>query len=88
MAFWLTLIAFIALFTLIYLVIDAYPKIKLNIQTAPEVLPIIGHLHKVIGLDTEGKDWLQIFIFIFFCERSIEVTSSLKITHFITLSMS
>ena len=55
MAFIFTLLGFIALFLLIYIIIDVYPKIKLNIPSAPSVLPIIGHLHRVIGIDTERK---------------------------------
>ena len=54
MGFFIPLIGFVALFLFIYALIDAYPKIKLNIPSPPSI-PIIGHLHKVIGLDTERK---------------------------------
>ena len=54
MGFVLPLIGFIVLFLIIYALIDAYPKLKLNIPSPPSI-PIIGHLHKVIGLDTERK---------------------------------
>jgi len=52
MGFVLPLIVFIVLFLIIYALIDAYPKIKLDIPSPPSI-PIIGHVHKVIGLDTE-----------------------------------
>ncbi|XP_070502163.1 cytochrome P450 4c21-like [Chironomus tepperi] len=50
----LPLIGFIILVLIIYALIDAYPKYKLDIPSPPS-LPIIGHLHKVIGLDTEQQ---------------------------------
>lgn len=55
MGFILTLICFVALFLFIYIIIDAYPKVMLKIPSAPNVLPIIGHLHTVIGKNTEGE---------------------------------
>lgn len=62
MGFIIPLIGFIALFFLIYALIDVYPKIKLDIPSAPSVLPIIGHLHKVIGLDTERKYLMTCYV--------------------------
>lgn len=56
MGLWLTILAIIALFLFIYVLIDAYPKYKLDIPSPPS-LPIIGHLHKVIGVNTEGLHW-------------------------------
>lgn len=57
----LPLIGFIALFLIIYALIDAYPKIMLDIPSAPSLIPIIGHLHKVIGLDTEQQLKLALY---------------------------
>lgn len=54
MAIWLPLLGFTGLFLLIYILIDAYPKYMLDIPSPPS-LPIIGHLHRVIGKNTEGK---------------------------------
>lgn len=48
------LFVFVTLFTGILCFMKNYKKIKLDIP-APQVLPIIGHAHLMLGLDNEGS---------------------------------
>jgi hypothetical protein len=78
MAFLLPLIGFIALFVLIYILIDVYPKWKLDIPSPPSY-PILGQLPYVIGLDTEGERSLILHLSLinFNFYRAIEVGNAI-----------
>jgi hypothetical protein len=47
------LFAFVTVFGAVFCYLQNLRKMKLNIP-APFVLPIIGHAHLIIGLNTEG----------------------------------